>query len=392
MHLMHWPGKYMLHVDLHKAHKQHKERLTQGPVMNTKTEKKSVRRFAMLALSNIIAVTGLLGAGVYFFLEIDNDELVLRNDALAAIGQYGKTDPPRMPLAAKPNRVASVEIVTSFGAINASRTTVNTAAKTDVLIKFTREVVARRITPDSSFDLANAVPGKPYPLERQGTQLPSAPGIAENGGGEAAVNIPPVQPAVAVRETTEKKKKRLAQAKLKHKQRAQYCLAAAVYYESAFEPTRGKEAVAQVVLNRKASKRYPNTICGVVFQNDHMKNRCQFSFACDGRSDRAKKSKPWRAAEKVARDFLVNGKRVPAMARVTHYHADYVNPKWASSLTRVSKIGRHIFYSVPKRSKRIRVASTSSRARNGYRTYKIPAVFGSKKSGSLNIVREYPGD
>ncbi len=376
----------MLHVNLHRVRKQHMRRRTEGPVM--KNQKKSVRRFAMLALSNIIAVTGLLGAGVYFFLDIDNDKLVLRNDAMASVGQYGKTDPLRIPLAAKPV-AAGVGNTTPFGAINASRTVVNKAAKSDALIRFTREVIAKRITPDSSFDLANAVPGKPYPLERPGTQLLAAPKTPEAGGNGTAADMPPVLP---VRESEAEKKNRLMLAKLKHKQRAQYCLAAAIYYESAHEPIRGKEAVAQVVLNRKASKRYPNTICGVVFQNDHMKNRCQFSFACDGRSDRAKKSKPWLAAEKIARDFLVKGKRVPAMAKVTHYHADYVSPKWARSFTRVSKIGRHIFYSVPKKSKRIRVASTSSRARNGYRTYKIPAVLGGKKSGGISIVREYPGD
>ncbi len=64
------------------------------------------------------------------------------------------------------------------------------------------------------------------------------------------------------------------------------CLATAIYFEARGEPEEGQLAVAQVVLNRVKNPAYPNTICGVVYQNKTKRNRCQFSFACDGRSDR----------------------------------------------------------------------------------------------------------
>ena len=63
------------------------------------------------------------------------------------------------------------------------------------------------------------------------------------------------------------------------------CLARAIYFEARGEPTRGKLAVGRVVLNRVTSKSYPHSVCRVVYQNDHRRNRCQFSFACDGKPD-----------------------------------------------------------------------------------------------------------
>src|SRR5690554_3545291 len=64
-----------------------------------------------------------------------------------------------------------------------------------------------------------------------------------------------------------------------------YCLAQAVYHESRGEPESGQWAVASVILNRVESSAYPDTVCDVVFQNAHLRNRCQFSFACDSRPD-----------------------------------------------------------------------------------------------------------
>ncbi len=366
------------------------------------SQQKSVRRFAMLALSNVVAVAGLLGMAIYFFWEIENGELVLRTDALASVGEMGKTD--RL-MALKTSRTDADRIDTDRidtdrlptapvqeGLVDEERLlsaktarlipppAVNEAGKSDALNILAKEVIARRITPQESFDLASVAPDKPYPLE----DLARARTRSEQPAGKEALKTP-VKPD---EETRAERKNRLMLAKLKHKERAQYCLSAAIYYESAYEPKRGKEAVAQVILNRKASKNYPNTICGVVFQNDHMKNRCQFSFACDGRSDRPKKTKPWKQAEQVAKSFLVRGKRVRAMKDVTHYHADYVRPKWASSLIRVSKIGHHIFYKIPPGGDRVRVASKSRRARGGYRIFKLapPAkLFGAIRSASKTV-------
>ena len=67
--------------------------------------------------------------------------------------------------------------------------------------------------------------------------------------------------------------------------KAEKCLANAVYFESRGESVRGQIAVAQVVMNRVFSPFYPNDVCGVVYQNAHRHNACQFTFACDGIPD-----------------------------------------------------------------------------------------------------------
>jgi spore germination cell wall hydrolase CwlJ-like protein len=124
------------------------------------------------------------------------------------------------------------------------------------------------------------------------------------------------------------------------------CLATAIYFEARGEPELGQVAVAQVVLNRLKNPAYPNTICGVVYQNKDQRNRCQFSFACDGIPDRITEREPWAAAQALAKK-IVSDDRTMYMSDVgaaTHYHANYVRPRWARTMTKVDKIGRHIFY------------------------------------------------
>jgi len=127
--------------------------------------------------------------------------------------------------------------------------------------------------------------------------------------------------------------------------RERFCLAAAIYYEARGEPLDGQQAVAQVVLNRVADARYPGTVCGVVFQDENRRHRCQFSFACDGRPERPRPGVAWTRSLDIAREFL-NGFAYTPVAAATHYHADYVAPVWSRSreMTRVGKIGNHIFY------------------------------------------------
>jgi len=119
----------------------------------------------------------------------------------------------------------------------------------------------------------------------------------------------------------------------------QECLAGAVYFEARSEPLEGQLAVADVVLNRASSGRYPTTICAVVTQ------RAQFSFIVNGRFPAANRaSDAWRKAVAIARiaqERLAN--EVPR--DVLWYHADYVAPVWRRNLRRVTKIGAHIFYS-----------------------------------------------
>ena len=121
------------------------------------------------------------------------------------------------------------------------------------------------------------------------------------------------------------------------------CLTQAVYYEAAVEPLQGRRAVAQVVLNRMRHPAYPHSVCGVVYQGSERRTGCQFSFTCDGSLLRAPAAGPWREAQEVAREALA-GQTEPSVGTATHYHADYVLPKWAFQLGKISQIGRHIFY------------------------------------------------
>ncbi|SDT92731.1 cell wall hydrolase [Stappia sp. ES.058] len=124
----------------------------------------------------------------------------------------------------------------------------------------------------------------------------------------------------------------------------QRCLAEAVYFEARGEPLNGQVAVAQVVLNRVRNPAYPPTICKVVYQNRHMRNRCQFSFACDGIRDRTGETRLWAQAQKVARETVSGQRYLEGVGASTHYHATYVKPRWARHMKRLEKIGQHIFY------------------------------------------------
>lgn len=127
------------------------------------------------------------------------------------------------------------------------------------------------------------------------------------------------------------------------RRRAIRCLTQAIYYEAALEPRRGQEAVAQVVLNRVRDPNFPASVCGVVFQGAERVTGCQFSFTCDGSLARAPVAWAWNQADSVARAALA-GHVAEAVGTATHYHADYVRPWWAPSLTKVNQLGAHIFY------------------------------------------------
>ncbi len=122
------------------------------------------------------------------------------------------------------------------------------------------------------------------------------------------------------------------------------CLAEAIYFEARGESGEGQAAVAQVVLNRVSSGLYPATICGVVYQNRWHYNACQFSFACEGKSLRIDEPDAWRQAVRIAGE-VTNGKTyVSDIGGSTHFHANYVRPRWARRLEKMDVIGHHIFY------------------------------------------------
>ena len=123
------------------------------------------------------------------------------------------------------------------------------------------------------------------------------------------------------------------------------CLSRAIYFEARSESEIGRLAVARVILNRVNSPFFPDSICEVVYQNAERRNACQFSFTCDGESDRPRRGRAWERSQTLASRAIAGGGEVQAIATATHYHADYVQPKWSGAMTRLVKIGRHIFYS-----------------------------------------------
>lgn len=124
------------------------------------------------------------------------------------------------------------------------------------------------------------------------------------------------------------------------------CLARAVYFEARSESEIGQMAVAKVILNRVKAPSYPKSICGVVYQGSNRRNSCQFSFACDGLPDDVRQPAAWAQAKSVAQRAVAGDTQLGrGMNTATSYHADYVTPRWARSLRKVVKIGRHIFYS-----------------------------------------------
>ena len=149
-----------------------------------------------------------------------------------------------------------------------------------------------------------------------------------------------VSPPVALIEKSWKTGRELRREVAEHQ-----CLSRAIYFEARSESEIGRLAVAKVILNRVKSPFYPDSICEVVYQNADKRNGCQFSFACDGLSDRPRNAKAWQRARTLASRALAGDGEVHAIATATHYHADYVSPKWSGAMTRLVKIGRHIFYS-----------------------------------------------
>lgn len=134
------------------------------------------------------------------------------------------------------------------------------------------------------------------------------------------------------------------------------CLAQNVFFESRDQSTLGQVAVAWVTLNRMTASQFPMTICEVVKQGhkdadgNMIRNKCQFSWYCDGKSDRIPSNviaqHAWEDAQLVADVVLLDWARarMSPVENATFYHAEYVSPYWADSFTEVVSIGDHIFY------------------------------------------------
>ena len=138
------------------------------------------------------------------------------------------------------------------------------------------------------------------------------------------------------------------------------CLAKNIYFEAGVESTAGKLAVANVTINRAIHVNYPNTICGVVREGIHyynankdeyfpVRDRCQFSWYCDGRLDDPREGRTWESAQELAKKVLVNY-HDKALIDITdgamYYHANWMEtyPSWSKKKKIMTSIDRHIFY------------------------------------------------
>jgi spore germination cell wall hydrolase CwlJ-like protein len=125
-------------------------------------------------------------------------------------------------------------------------------------------------------------------------------------------------------------------------------LACAVYFEARNQSVEGQYFVAQVILNRAQDPRWPNTIEGVVRQGEERRNRCQFSFMCDGKSEHIRNMAAWRVASHVAVMATEDFYREQQVTCAHSYRADYVTSKpalrWFATLEENEQVGAHIFY------------------------------------------------
>ena len=124
----------------------------------------------------------------------------------------------------------------------------------------------------------------------------------------------------------------------KFTKKEEYCLAQNIYFESRGEETEGQIAVAHVTMNRVVHKKFPNTICKVVWQNK------QFSWTHDGKSDKPRHKVAWAKAQQIARDVL-NGELKDNTNGSLFFHTAGVSPYWKKKVTFEKRIGYHLFYS-----------------------------------------------
>lgn len=121
------------------------------------------------------------------------------------------------------------------------------------------------------------------------------------------------------------------------------CLTEALYFEARGEPIDGQYAVAEVILNRVDHANYPDSVCGVINQGTGRQFACQFTYTCDGRPEEMTDDAAIHRLGNIARIMIDGGPR-DLTAGATHYHADWVNPRWASMYPRTADIGIHYFY------------------------------------------------
>ena len=133
------------------------------------------------------------------------------------------------------------------------------------------------------------------------------------------------------------------------------CLAKNIYFEARNEPFAGQFAVALVTLNRVNDTAFPDTICKVVYQGIHTadgfpkRDRCQFSWYCDGNSDEVRNLKSFDKSQKIANLAMLQYRKLKLEGLdytegAIYYHTYEISPRWSNSFPKVGRIGDHIFY------------------------------------------------
>ena len=127
------------------------------------------------------------------------------------------------------------------------------------------------------------------------------------------------------------------------------CLAEALYFEARGEPIKGQFAVAEVILNRVDSPKFPNSICRVVNQGTGRKHGCQFSYTCDGKLERVVNRAVYDQVVGIA-GVMIDGGIRELSGGATYYHTTSVQPSWARRFEHTATIGIHKFYKPGKPS------------------------------------------
>ena len=121
---------------------------------------------------------------------------------------------------------------------------------------------------------------------------------------------------------------------------AQHCVALAMYWEARGEGQQGMLAVGSVVINRVEDDRFPNSVCGVVYQGGETPP-CQFSWWCDGKSDRPTHESLWTTSLSLADELLTARPPDPTHGAL-FFHNTSTRPPWNREQT--TRIGHHVFY------------------------------------------------
>jgi len=124
------------------------------------------------------------------------------------------------------------------------------------------------------------------------------------------------------------------------------CLSEALYFEARGEDLWGQIAVAEVILNRVDSRRFPNSVCAVVRSGTGRRNRCQFSYYCDGKAEAIGEPRAYERIKKIAA-MMIEGRARVLTGGAVFYHTDAVAPSWMHAMVQTTVIGDHIFYRYP---------------------------------------------